>query len=166
MNSGEHPRVLDARGLQARGISLEDVRDGVRSVAEAHTSEQLRRAAVPDFELNVPIVDAQQRAIAIADILWRALRAILEIDSHWFHFSAEDWRQTTYRHNRLTACGFGSRTIRRPASSAASNGREVTGWLQARALELRGPVRDWFPRHSKRIAASAALRYGAVRASS
>ena len=60
---------------------------------------QLRRAAVPDFELNVPILlTLYLRAIAIADILWRALRAILEIDSQEFHFSAEDWR-----HPRPTA---------------------------------------------------------------
>lgn len=122
---------------------LEDIRDGARSVAEVHASEQLRRAAVPDFELNVPIVDAQQRTIAIADILWRALRAILEIDSHEFHFSAEGWRQTTHRHNRLTACGFA--VTHYPPSRITSGAQwteEVAGWLAARALELHVPYQS------------------------
>ena len=135
--------MLDTAARRGSAIlrrSLEDVRDGARSVAEARALEQLRRAVVPDFELNVPIVDAQQRTIAIADFLWRALRAILEIDSHEFHFSAEDWRQTTYRHNRLTACGFA--VTHYPPSRLISGKQwtgEVAGWLQARALELRVP---------------------------
>ena len=128
------------RGSAILRRCLEDLRDGARSVAEVRASEQLRRAAVPNFELNVPIVDAQQRTIAIADILWRALRAILEIDSHEFHFSAEAWRQTTYRHNRLTACGY---AVTHYPPSHISGGMqwtgEVAGWLRARALELHVP---------------------------
>jgi len=136
-------RAVETAARRGRAIlrgCLEDIRDGARSVAEVHASEQLRRAAVPDFELNVPIVDAQQRTIAIADILWRALRAILEIDSHEFHFSAEGWRQTTHRHNRLTACGFA--LTHYPPSRVISGTQwteEVAGWLQARALELHVP---------------------------
>ena len=135
--------VLDTAARRGSAIlrrSLEDLRDGARSVAEIHASEHLRRAPVPDFELNVPIVDAQQRTIAIADILWRALRAILEIDSQEFHFSAEDWRQTTHRHNRLTAYGFA--VTHYPPSHITSGTQwteEVAGWLQTRALELQVP---------------------------
>jgi hypothetical protein len=135
--------MLDSAARRGSAImrrSLEDIRDGARSTAEVHAWEQLRHAAVPDFELNVPIVDAQQRIIAIADILWRGLRAILEIDSHEFHFSAEDWRRTTYRHNRLTACGF---AVTHYPPSRIMSGKdwidEVANWLHARALELRVP---------------------------
>jgi hypothetical protein len=130
------------RGSAALRRSVEHVRDGARSVAEVYAAEQLRHAAVPDFELNVPIVDAQQRIIAIADILWRDLWAILEIDSHEFHFAAEDWRQTTHRHNRLTACGFA--VTHYPPSRVMSDHqwtKEVTSWLSARAMELHVPYR-------------------------
>jgi hypothetical protein len=95
------------RGSAILRRSLEDVRDGARSVAEAHASEQLRHAGVPDFALSaVP------------------------------------------RHPRQAMDGRG-------------------GWLVGGSgVGIAGPVRDRFPRHSKRIAASAALRYSAVRACS
>jgi hypothetical protein len=135
--------ALDGAARRGSAIfrrTVDEVRDGARSVAEVHASEQLRCAPVPDFELNVPIVDADRRTIAIADVLWRALWAILEIDSREFHFSAEDWHQTTYRHNQLTARGFA--VTHYPPSRVMAGKQwteEVASWLQARALELNVP---------------------------
>jgi hypothetical protein len=105
----ELARELDAstrNGSAALRRALSDLLDGVRSVAEAVAVDRLRGAPVPPFEVNVRLVDATGRLIAVADVLWRDLRAVLEIDSREFHFSEDDWKATTARHNRLTASGF------------------------------------------------------------
>ncbi|MGI8677413.1 MAG: type IV toxin-antitoxin system AbiEi family antitoxin domain-containing protein [Jatrophihabitans sp.] len=130
--------------------ALEDVLDGARSIAEAEAVDFLRTARVPPFELNVPIIDATGRTIAVADALWRELRAVLEIDSQEFHFGAEDWKATTTRHNQLTMRGLA--LAHYPPSEIRARrgewGAEVAAWLRNRAEELgarylpaRGPVR-------------------------
>ncbi|MDQ2796731.1 MAG: hypothetical protein M3Y06_06155, partial [Actinomycetota bacterium] len=86
--------------------ALRDVLDGARSIAEADAVDRLRAGRVPSFELNVPIVDCAGRVVAVADVLWRALRAIAEIDSREFHFTEHDWKRTLRRHNLLTRHGF------------------------------------------------------------
>src|SRR5215471_3589152 len=60
---------------------------------------------VPTFELNVPIVHAG-RVIAVADVLWRKLHAVLEIDSREYHLSEAQWKATMARHNKLTNVGY------------------------------------------------------------
>ena len=118
---------------------LDDVLRGARSVAEVDASRALRRCRlVPPFEMNAPIVDGG-RQIAVADFLWRSLRAVLEIDSREFHFSEVDWKATMVRHNRLTRMGYAvahyppSEVRRRPTAWAT----EVADWLSRRAAELR-----------------------------
>ncbi|HEY7049207.1 MAG TPA: hypothetical protein VH373_18455 [Jatrophihabitantaceae bacterium] len=115
--------------------ALEDVADGARSVAETHVLDYLRQADVPPFELNVPLVDGAGQVIAIADVLWRELRAVLEIDSREFHFDEPAWRATMQRHNRLTRHGL---AVTHYPPSAVQPGwtGEVTSWLRARAVEL------------------------------
>ena len=118
--------------------ALNDVCDRARSVAEAQAVDRLRPADVPPFELNVPIVDSAGRTIAIADVLWRRLRAILEIDSREFHFAESDWKATMRRHNRLTRAGlavshYAPAEIRDRGVAWAA---EVAQWLRARAREL------------------------------
>ncbi len=51
------------------------------------------RGSVPPFELNVPIVDEYGRLLYVVDMLWRELRAALEVDSREYHFGVEDWRR-------------------------------------------------------------------------
>jgi hypothetical protein len=123
--------------------ALADVLEGARSIAEAEAIQFLRRAAVPPFEANVPIVTQDGRLVAVADLLWRELRAIAEIDSREFHFEERDWKATSRRHNRLTAAGlavahFPPSEIRTRRGDWA---RDVESWLRARARELQVPFR-------------------------
>ena len=117
--------------------ALSEVGDGARSVAEVQALRSLRKAELPDFELNVPLVNSSGRAVAVADVLWRELRAVLEIDSREFHFSERDWKKTMARHNLLTAAGMTvvhyppSRIIRDDSWLA-----EVRAWLHGRAAAL------------------------------
>jgi hypothetical protein len=118
--------------------ALADGADGARSVAEAEALHELRRADVPPFEMNVPIIHGG-RLIAVADVLWRRLRAVLEVDSREFHFSEDDWNETMARHNRLSALAlsvvhFSPKRIRGGALR-----REVPSWLRQRARELNVP---------------------------
>lgn len=119
------------RALRAAG-------NGARSEAEASAAEKLTRADVPPFELNVQIVDERGVVIFVVDVLWRALRAALEIDSREFHFSEAAWRATMARHNRLTR--YGLAVTHYPPSVVTARGgtwtAEVGDWLRTRATEL------------------------------
>lgn len=120
--------------------AVEDVLDGARSIAEAEAVDWLRRVDVPGFECNVPIV-AGGVVVSVADILWRELRAIAEIDSGEFHFHEEDWKRTGRRHNRLTTAGLALEHY--PPSEIRGRklpwARDVEQWLRARARELGVP---------------------------
>jgi len=121
--------------------ALADAFDGARSIAEAEACELLAGGGVPAFELNVAIIDVSGRVIAVADVLWRELRAILEIDSREYHFSEPDWKATMRRHNRLLRLGLA--VAHYPPSEIRSRGAdwvdEVAAWLGARAVELGRP---------------------------
>lgn len=113
--------------------ALADVLAGARSIAEAEAIELLRGAAVPAFLVNAPICDEQGRLVAVADLLWPQLSAIVEIDSREFHFSEDDWKQTMHRHNALTVLGYAVAhyapgEIRRRGPRWAA---EVGDWLAA-----------------------------------
>jgi hypothetical protein len=118
--------------------ALRDVAAGAASVAEAEALEFLRAGNVPPFEVNVPIVDEGGRTIAVADVLWRELRAILEIDSREFHFGEVEWKRTMRRHNQLARLGYA--VAHYPPSEVRGRGLawadEVAGWLAARAREI------------------------------
>ncbi len=72
----------DSAGLH-RALSV--AADGARSVAEAQAARRLSHGPIPAFELNVPIVDPAGGLLYIVDVLWRHLRAGLEIDSREYH---------------------------------------------------------------------------------
>lgn len=121
--------------------ALEDVMVNARSVAEAEAVDLLRGAGVPSFELNVPVMDPSGHTLAVLDILFRAQRAVLEIDSREYHFTAQDWQATLARHNRLTRLGL---AVEHHAPSVIRARRRtwaagVRTWLQARSRELGVP---------------------------
>jgi hypothetical protein len=101
----------------------------------------MREARLPPFELNVPILDAAGRHLATADVLWRALRAVLEVDSRQHHFLEPQWKKTMRRHNMLTRCGL--TLTHYPPVDLRDRRREVMAeigeWLRLRAIELEVP---------------------------
>lgn len=123
-------------------IALGDLRDGARSAAEARAARTLARSAVPPFELNVPIVDQVGTLIRVVDILWRELRAALEIDSREFHYNEADWQATLRRHNQLTRWGLSATHYppREISQNRSNFVAEVYEWLQMRASELHVPM--------------------------
>ncbi len=113
-------------------IALADLLDGARSAAEAAAVRKLGRGGVPAFEVNVSIVDAAGRLLRVVDLFWRALRAVIEIDSRAFHFSEADWQATLARHNELTRHGlallhYAPRAVTARGSTFVT---EVAAWLR------------------------------------
>jgi very-short-patch-repair endonuclease len=128
--------------------AVADVLLGAESISEAELADLLRGARVPAFELNVPIMNPTGRVVAVADALWRELRAVLEVDSRQHHFYEDGWARTMRRHNLLTATGLAvthyppSEIRARPAEVAG----EVASWLRGRAAELGVHYRAAAPR--------------------
>ncbi len=120
----------DSAALRA---AIGDLDAGARSIAEVRAIDELRRCAAPAFEVNVPVVRGGT-TIAVVDLLWRALRAVVEIDGRRHH-DGPLWTRTLTRHNALTACGLAVRHDA-PTDLGQAWAREVTGWLRARAAEL------------------------------
>ena len=123
-------------------IALADLLDGARSAAEAVAVRRLGRGGVPAFEVNVSIVDTAGRLLRVVDLFWRALRAVIEIDSRAFHFCEADWQATLARHNELTRHGlsllhYAPRAVTAPGSTFVA---EVAAWLRSRAAELGVPM--------------------------
>lgn len=135
---------LDAGPRQGSGHlrrALADIGEGVRSAAEAVAVDRLRSARVPSFEINVDIVDEHGRLVFVVDILWRRLRAALEIDSREHHYRPLDWERTLRRHNQLT--GHRLAVVHRPPREIMGPRRlwvpDTEAWLRSRAAELGVP---------------------------
>lgn len=123
--------------------ALDEVAEGVRSAAEAEVARRLRRSQLPAFELNVPVLDAHGALPGVVDVLWRAYRAGLEVDSRAYHFEVADWDATLTRHNRL-ATGALSLLHFSPVRIMRDDGAwldQLERWLHARARELGVPYR-------------------------
>jgi hypothetical protein len=133
--------------------AVDDVLGGARSIAEAEAITALRGTPLPPFEVNVPIITTSGVQIAVADVLWRELRAVLEIDGKKHHFGIDErtrtdkWERTLDRHSALTRRGL---TVDHcyPSQLRSATAHWTTGveqWLRARAAELRvayRPVTD------------------------
>ncbi len=114
--------------------ALAEVTLGAASAPEAEAASILRTTPhIPPFEQNVRIELPSGRWY-VADFLWRALRAVLEIDSVEYHLGPREWRATMDRHLELTTLGYS--VVHRPPSAVRDRGRfgtEIAAWLRSRA---------------------------------
>lgn len=97
---------LAAGGLPRSALfrrALEEVDDGVRSVAEAEFRLLIQRSGLPEPMFNAQLFDACGRFIAMVDAWWQRAGVAAEIDSRAYHFTADEQDATTERHNRLQA---------------------------------------------------------------
>jgi hypothetical protein len=109
--------------------SLAEVGAGAASAPEGDAAGILRRAGVPPFEQNA-VIRLPDGRYYVADFLWRALRAILEIDSVEHHLNPADWRRTMDRHLELATLGFS--VVHRPPSAVRDRARfatDIAAWL-------------------------------------
>lgn len=121
----------NGRALVRRAVL--EVTAGSQSAPEAHAACLLTAAGLGPFEQN-PLLKFAGRKY-YPDFLWRALRAILEIDSFEHHFKRADWQATLERHFALEAAGYS--VIHVPPSALADGAAfvsKVRVWLSTRAV--------------------------------
>jgi hypothetical protein len=135
---GAELEAAPRRGSKHLRQALEEVGWGAASAPEAQAARLLRNAGITGFRQNVAIALPGGGRYE-ADLLWPALRAVLEIDSMEYHLGPAEWRGTMDRHLVLETLGYS--VIHRPPSALRDPDRfirDIRTWLDARALMISG----------------------------
>lgn len=93
----------DATHLRA---ALAEVRDGIRSVAEARFRQRVRRSDLPQPMFNAFLRAADGTDIGEVDAWWADAGVSAEIDSQEYHFYREGWLRTDAKRSRLLKHGI------------------------------------------------------------
>ena len=93
------------RGSALPRLVLEEIADGVRSVAEADARRLVQRSGLPLPLWNHRILDEQGRSIAIADAWFDDVAMAWEIDWRQWHLDPDDYTRTLDRRSALMAAG-------------------------------------------------------------
>jgi len=94
-----------AQGSRLLRAALEEVADGVRSIAEGDFRTLLKRGRLPMPMFNARLYD-DAGLVAIVDAWWPEVGVAAEVDSREWHFSPRDWEATMRRHTELTRRGI------------------------------------------------------------
>ncbi|HEX9538144.1 MAG TPA: hypothetical protein VGA04_08215 [Streptosporangiaceae bacterium] len=94
-----------AQGSRLLRAALEEVADGVRSIAEGDFRTLLRRGRLPMPMFNARLYD-DAGLVAIVDAWWPEVGVAAEVDSREWHLSPQDWEATMRRHTALTSRGI------------------------------------------------------------
>lgn len=131
-------RAGPKRGSSALRAALEEVADGIASVAEGDFRKLIKNGGLPTPMYN-PRLFAGDTFLAQPDAWWSAAGVAAEVDSREWHLSPAGWERTQARHDRMSAHGilvlhYAPRRIRQ-------DGRRVAAELRA-AIEagLRRPA--------------------------
>jgi hypothetical protein len=93
------------RGSMLFRSVLAEVRDGIRSPAEADFRDLIRTSGLPQPLFN-PRLILEGRLLAVPDAWWADRALVVEIDSREWHLSPDDWEATMARDGRLRAAGI------------------------------------------------------------
>lgn len=118
--------------------AVEEAGGGAWSAPEARAARALRRARLAPFEQNARI-DLPNGRWLVVDFLWRALRAVLEIDSLEHHSAPPDADATSDRHLVLETHGFSvvHRTPRFVSRETKAFVAGIASWLDGLAAGRR-----------------------------
>lgn len=94
-----------ARGVTLPRRVLNEVSDGIRSVAEAWARRLVLRAGLPPPEWNCPVRTHDGELLGIIDAWWDDVGLAWEVDSYQFHLSPAHYADTLRQGSRLTAAG-------------------------------------------------------------
>ncbi|SDF63742.1 hypothetical protein SAMN05216553_102443 [Lentzea fradiae] len=144
----------ELRNLRLGGTALPrqvlgEIRDGVRSAAEAWAHSLIKDSGLPAPTWNVQIRSAAGSQLAIVDAWWEEVGLAWQIDSIEFHLSPASYSHTMAQHSALLAQGVltvhtvPSRLKKEPAGVMA----ELQGAYRAAAQRPRPDVRAmlWRP---------------------
>ena len=93
------------RGSAVPRRVLYELELGLRSVAESHGLEVLRKSGLPEAKWNVPIHDTKGAFIAMPDAWFDDVALAWEIDSYDWHFDAKNYARTVARNTRYAVAG-------------------------------------------------------------
>lgn len=85
--------------------ALAEVRDGVRSVAEARFRQRVQRSDLPQPMFNAFLRAADGTDIGEVDAWWADAGVSVEIDSQEYHFYRDGWLRTEAKRSRLLKQG-------------------------------------------------------------
>jgi hypothetical protein len=85
--------------------ALAEVRDGIRSVAEARFRQRLQRSDLPQPMFNAFLRTADGTDIGEVDAWWANPGVSVEIDSQEYHFYRDGWLRTDAKRSRLLKHG-------------------------------------------------------------
>jgi hypothetical protein len=128
--------------------ALAEVRDGIRSVAEARFRQRVRRSDLPQPMFNAFLRAADGTDIGEVDAWWADAGVSVEIDSQEYHFYRKGWLRTDAKRGRLLKHGILPHNIA-PA-------RVDTDWA-AIYDELKSSIHEGRQRPHLRIVAFEAL---------
>jgi hypothetical protein len=94
------------RGSTHLRAALAEVRDGIRSVAEARFRQRVRRSDLPQPMFNAFLRAADGTDIGEVDAWWADAGVSVEIDSQEYHFYREGWLSTDAKRGRLLMHGI------------------------------------------------------------
>ena len=129
---GELSQELAAGGIPHSALlrkALEEVDDGVRSVAEAEFRVLIMRSGLPEPMFNAQLYDARGRFIAMVDAWWERAGVAAEVDSRAYHTKVKDRDATAERHNRLIA-KHGIHLVHYPPTRIRTQGRIIVAELR------------------------------------
>lgn len=95
-----------AAGVVTARAALADVLPGAASAMESYLRQDVVLAGAPEPELNAPIYDEEGTLVAVADLLWRRHRLIVEYNGLYHVESAAQRRRDEARRNRLECLGY------------------------------------------------------------
>jgi hypothetical protein len=118
---------------------LEEVADGIRSVAEAEFRDLITRARLPRPMFNARLLTADGGFIASPDAWWSREGVAVEIDSREWHLNPAGWERTMRRHARMSTHGilvlhFAPRQIRTGPARVIATIRETLAAGAARPV--------------------------------
>src|SRR5215469_12080651 len=86
--------------------ALAEVRDGIRSVAEARFRQRVQRSDLPQPMFNAFLRAADGSDIGEVDAWWADAGVSVEIDSQEYHFYRDGWLRTDAKRSRLLKHGI------------------------------------------------------------
>lgn len=128
--------------------ALEEVRDGIRSVAEARFRQRVQRSDLPQPMYNAFLRAADGTDIGEVDAWWAEPGVSVEIDSQEYHFYRDGWLRTDAKRGRLLKAGIFPHNI--------APTRVDTDW-PAIYEELKSSIAKGLERPPLRIVAFSAL---------
>jgi hypothetical protein len=93
-------------GLGLLRQTLDEVADGIRSIAEAEFRELIERARLPMPMFNARLFTPDGAFIAAPDAWWADAGVAAEVDSKEWHLRPADWEQTLRRHAEMSSHGI------------------------------------------------------------